>query len=153
MVRIMLNTNVFCRPFDSLEASRIIEEAKSSEIIFSLAWQGKLDIISSDVLYSEVDLIDDKTKNESVYYLIKTVEKERILMNEGVLSLADALNSIINDYNDCLHIAFAAIGKCHCLITCDYELINKRRKIETFLLSKGINLKIKTPTEFIGNYN
>lgn len=150
--RVMLNTNVFCRPFDDLTNNNIKEEAESAEFIFSLARQNEVDIISSDVLYEEVSLIEDKAKNESVYYLIKTVEKERITTNEMVIELADAVNEVIKDYNDCLHIGFAATGKCVCLVTCDQELISKRSKIERFLLSKGILLNIKTPSEFISDY-
>lgn len=149
----MLNTNVFCRPFDDLTDDVTKEEAKSAEGIFSLVRQKRVDILSSDVLYEEVDLIEDKTKNESVYYLIKTVEKERISTNEKIISLADSLNAIIRDYNDCLHIAFAATGKCDSLITCDYELISKKGKIESFLLSQNIKLKIKTPSEFIADFD
>lgn len=152
MKKIMLNTNVFCRPFDDLTDPVVKEEAESAENIFTLAQQKHIDIITSDVLYEEVDLIEDKAKNESVYYLIKSVEKERIVMNEKVISLTDDLNYIIDDYNDCLHISFAATAKCDCLVTCDYELIKSRRKIENFLLSKSIKLKIKTPSEIIGNF-
>ena len=97
-------------------------------------------------------MIEDKAKNESVYYLIKTVEKERITTNEMIIELADAVNEVIKDYNDCLHIGFAAMGKCFCLVTCDQELISKRSKIVRFLLSKGILLNIKTPSEFISDY-
>ena len=149
----MLNTNVFCRPFDDLTDSVIKEEAETAENIFNLAQQKRIDIITSDVLYEEIDLIENKAKNESVYYLIKIVEKERITTNEKIISLADALNNILNDYNDCLHIAFAAISECDCLITCDYELIKSKAKIENFLLSKSIKLKIKAPSEFIEDFN
>ena len=153
MKRIMLNTNVFCRPFDDLTDDVTKEEAKSAEGIFSLVHQKRVDILSSDVLYEEVDLIEDKAKNESVYYLIRTVEKERISTNEKIILLADSLNAIIRDYNYCLHIAFAATGKCNSLITCDYELIIKKGKIESFLLSQNIKLKIKTPSEFIADFD
>lgn len=153
MLKIMLNTNVFCRPYDDLTDDIVKEEAKSAETIFSFAHQAKIEIISSDVLYEEVDLIEDKAKNEAVYYLIKTVEKERASTNERVIELANALNDMVKDYNDCLHIAFAAISRCFCLITCDQELINKKGKIESFLLSKKISLTIITPSEFIANYS
>ena len=152
MKRIMLNTNVYCRPFDNLTNKNIKEEAESADFIFSLAHQNMVDLISSDVLYEEVDLIEDKAKNESVYYLIKSVEKERVTTNETVIELADAMNKIIKDYNDCLHIGFAVIGKCSSLVTCDHELIAKRSKIERFLLSKDSVLNIKTPPEFISDY-
>lgn len=152
MKRIMLNTNVFCRPFDDMASKTIREEAKSADFIFSLAYQEMIEIISSDVLYEEIDLIEDKAKYDSVYYLIKSVEKERITASEEVIEWADSLNNIMKDYNDCLHIGFALAGKCSCLITCDHELIEKRKKIERFLLSKGIILAIKTPSEFASEY-
>lgn len=148
-IRIMLDTNVFCRPFDDLTDENIKEEAERADFIFSLARQQQIEIISSDVLYEEVDLIEDKTKNESVYYLIKTVEKERITANKEITKLADALYGIIKDYNDCLHIGFAVAGKCSIFITCDHELIAKKAKIEKFLLSKGVFLSIRRPSEFI----
>jgi len=152
MKRIMLNTNVFCRPFDDLTIDIIREEAENADFIFSLAHQNRVEIISSDVLYEETDLIENRAKYESVYYLIKTVEKERITSNETVIKLADSLNNIMKDYNDCLHIGFALEGKCSCLITCDHELIKKRRKIESFLLYRGITLAIMTPSEFTLEY-
>ena len=152
MKRIMLNTNVFCRPFDDMASQTIKEEAKYADFIFSLAHQNRIEIISSDVLYEETDLIENKAKYDSVYYLIKIVEKERITDNEEVIGWADSLNDIIKDYNDCLHIGFALAGKCSCLVTCDHELIKKREKIERFLLSKGTILAIKTPSEFASEY-
>jgi predicted nucleic acid-binding protein len=103
-------------------------------------------------LYEEIDLIENKAKYDSVYYVIKTGEKKRITTDGKVIEFADSLNNIMKDYNDCLHIGFALAGKCSCLITCDHELIEKREKIERFLLSKCITLTIKTPSEFALEY-
>ena len=149
MAKVMLNTNVFCRPFDNQTDSKVKEEADSALRIFSYAHEGKAKIITSDVLHEEVDLIKDKSKRESVLYLVETVETERASSNDAVIQIADGLNQIIHDYNDCLHIAFAAVSKCDSLVTCDNELIERSGKIERFLLSKKINTKIKHPFEYV----
>ena len=149
MVKIMLNTNVYCRPFDDQSDDKIKDEANSALDILSQVAKGNVKIITSDVLHEEVDLIKDKSKRESVFYLVETVEKERISTSEDAVQIADELNQIIHDYNDCLHIAFAAISKCDFLLTCDNELLERKDKIERFLLLKKINTKIKNPFEYM----
>ena len=44
--------------------------------------------------------------------------------------------------------AFAAAAKCDFLITCDDELLEKKHKIERFLLSEKINTEINHPFEY-----
>ena len=145
----MLNTNIYGRPFDDQSDDKIKEEADGVLSILSQVTEGKIKIITSDVLYEEVDLIKGKSKRESVLYLVETVETERKSSSDAVIHIADELNQIIHDYNDCLHIAFAAIGKCDFLITCDNELMDRSGKIERFLLSKKINTKIIGPVEYL----
>ena len=147
MKRIMLNTNVFCRPFDDQSDFKLKEESDSVLIILSKV-TGRAEIVTSDVLYDEVDLIKDKSKRESVLYLIESVESERITTNISVIGIADGLHGLIHDYNDCLHIAFAGAGKCDFLITCDDELLKIRAKIERFLLSRNVITKVIHPSEY-----
>lgn len=145
----MLNTNVFCRPFDDQSDDKIRKEADIALRILFQVTEGKAKIITSDVLHEEVDLIKDKSKRESVFYLVEIVETERVSSSKAVIDRADELHEIIHDYNDCLHIAFAAVSKCDFFITCDDELLQMRDKIESFLLSKKINIKIKHPLEYM----
>lgn len=148
MVRIMLNTNVHCRPFDDQLDDKIKEETDSALSILLEVAEGKIEIITSDVLHEEVDLIKDSSKRESVFYLVEAVESERVSSSKAVIDMADGLHEIIHDYNDSLHIAFAAAGKCDFFITCDYELLERKDKIERFLFSKKIYTKVKNPIEY-----
>ena len=145
----MLNTNVFCRPFDDQSDYKVKEEAERALSILSQVTEGEADIITSDVLHEEVDLIKDKSKRESVFHLVETVESERLSSSKAIIRMVDKLYGLIHDYNDCFHIAFAAVGKCDFLITCDDELLEKKDKIEKFLLSKKIYTKIKHPFEYM----
>ena len=149
MIKIMLNTNVYCRPFDDQSQNKIKNEADGVLNILFHAINGKAHIITSDVLHEEIDLIKDKSKRESVFYLVESVETERISLAKEVLIIADGLNQIIHDYNDCLHISFAAISKCNFLITCDNELIERKDKIESFLLMNKMNTQIIHPFVYL----
>ena len=153
MKRIMLNTNVFCRPFDDKTDPEIQAESDFSERILELAELKQIKIISSDILYAELSLIEDERKRDIILNEIKGVSQERIDANDKIHKLAQELSILISDYSDNLHIASAAISRCECLVTCDKQLIKARSKIETFLLSKGYKSKILTPKEFIGAFS
>ena len=150
--RVMLNTNVFCRPFDDLTDTLIKKEALFSEEILKLAESKQVEIITSDILYGELSLISDQHKMEIILSEIESVTQERIRISGEVHALAWGLKDFVFDYSDSLHIAFAATSNCDCLVTCDKQLIKIRGKIESFLLSKGIKLAIATPEEFIESF-
>ena len=152
MLRIMLNTNVFCRPFDDKTDPEIQAESDYSERIIELAELKQIKIVASDILYAELGLIEDERKRDIVLNEINGVSQERINTNDKIHSLAQELGSLISDYSDDLHIASAAVSGCECLVTCDKQLAKARSKIESFLLSKGYRLKILAPKEFIDSF-
>ena len=151
MQKLMLNTNVYCRPFDDKTNPEIESESMYSEKILELAEHGKIEVISSDILYAELGLIEDNRKRDIILNIIESVAQHRISANNKMHDLAQELNSLISDYSDCLHIISAALGDCSCLITCDKDLVKARSKIERFLISKGFKLAILTPKEFISS--
>jgi len=55
-MKIMLNTNIYGRPFDDLDQGRIMNEALASFKIFLYSALGFMSIISSDVLFAEITL-------------------------------------------------------------------------------------------------
>ena len=147
----MLNTNVYCRPFDDRTIPEIDSEAAFSEMILELAENKQVEIIASEILYAELSLIYEERKRDIILNEIKGVAQTKICANDKIYSLAEELNGLISDYSDCLHIIFAAIAGCDCLITCDKDLIKTRSKIERFLMSKGFRLHILTPKEFVSS--
>ena len=147
----MLATNVYCRPFDDRTESAVNIEAEFSEKILELAEHKKIEILSSDILYAELGLIDDKRKRDIILSEIKSVAQKNIAINKQIYDLSDGLINLISDYSDCLHIASAAFAGCDCLITCDKELTQAKPKIESFLMSKGFSLNILTPREFVSS--
>lgn len=148
-MKVMLNTNVYGRPFDKLTSKEIIEEAAAAFEIFSFACSGKFEIITSDVLFSEVKMIKDKLKRKFILYLIRYVSDKRARLSSETIKMADILNILIKDYMDSLHVAFAAVSACNYLITCDKDLLKAAERIENLLSQNGFKLEITYPTKFV----
>ena len=153
MKKIMLNTNVYGRPFDDKTNPDVKSEAEYAERIIELAELKKVKIITPDILYAELSLINDQRKRDIILSEINSISHERISTDSKIHGLAEELNIIIRDYSDDLHIASAAISGCDCLVTCDKQLVKAKSKIERFLLSKSYKLAIVTPKEFIDSFS
>lgn len=145
----MLDTNIYCRPFDDLNDPVIKEESNLAEKILELSENKKIEILSSDVLYAELTLIRDAYKKDVIFNEIKSFAQERVSANKVIDELALEIKNLIGNYGDSLHIAFAAFSNCTCFITCDKDLIKIREKIESFLTSKSYKLRLLSPEEFI----
>jgi predicted nucleic acid-binding protein len=149
METLMLNTNVFGRPYDDINQKRILEEALDALRIFILATTKRVRIKSSDVLFAELTLIKEETKRELILSLVENVCGERIALNDHVIELADGMYPTIRDYMDALHVAFAAAGNCMYFVTCDEGITKHREKIEKYLKTKGFSINIRNPSEFV----
>src|SRR3989338_5782258 len=148
METVMLNTNVFGRLYDDISQNRILQEALDCLHIFLLSITKPVVIKSSDVLFAELTLIKGEAKRELVLGLVNKICEERVRLNEQIIGLADDIYPIVNDYMDSLHISFAATN-CTYFATCDKDIIKNREKIVKLLKSRGFNLNIKNPSEFV----
>ena len=147
--RIMLNTNVFCRPLDNFTDKNVELEAKCAKEILDFAHSKTISILTSEILFYEFNLIEEKEKRELVFHLAKNVENYMVVIDSDIEKLAEEIQIFVKDYADCLHIASAASSNCDCLVTCDYELLKKAKIIENFLLKSSFKLTIINPIEFI----
>lgn len=139
LMKIMLDTNIYGRPFDDLGRGEVRNEAIASYQIFLLASSDFLEVKTSDVLFAEVNLIKNRLKRDIVLHLIRRLSKERVKLDRKVMEVSGYLYPVlIGDCMDCLHLAFAAVSGCDYLITCDRELYGKAFKIERILSNKGL---------------
>ena len=70
---VMLNTNVFGRPFDNTKEQRILDETLASIDILLLSVLNFIRIKTSDILFAEFSLIKDEPKREMVISLARQV--------------------------------------------------------------------------------
>ena len=145
----MLNTNVYCRPLDDLTDKNVELEAKCAKELFNFARNEMVLIISSEILFYEINFIEEKDKREIVFHLAKNVENRMIDITSDVEKLADQIEAYMKDYADCLHIALAALSNCNYLVTCDRELLRKAKTIESFLFKHNFKLHIINPIKVI----
>ncbi|MBI2656677.1 PIN domain-containing protein [Candidatus Woesearchaeota archaeon] len=146
---VMLNTNAFCRPLDDLTDKNVELEAKCAKELFDFARREIILVITSEILFYEINLIEEKDKRELVFQLAKNVENRMIYTNSDVERLADKIRAYIKDYADCLHIASAAVSNCSYLVTCDIELLRMAKTIESFLFKHNFKLHIVNPIEVV----
>ena len=149
MIIVMLDTNVYGRPFDDLHSYEIAAEASAAYQILMLGYSGLITIRTSDVLFAELGMIKDALKKKFIFYLVKQTGENRIKLGKEVVKLADSLSSIVKDYMDALHIAFAAAGGCDYLVTCDKEIFDAYQAIENLLSQYGFKTKLRNPVDFV----
>lgn len=149
MIVVMLNTNVYGRPFDDLHSPEIAAEASAAYKIFLLGYSGLITIRTSDVLFAELSVIKDAFKKKFIFHLVEQTGEDRIKLSKEVVKLADSLSPIVKDYMDSLHVAFSAAGRCNYLVTCDKEILSVSQAIENLLSQYGFKTKIITPVDFV----
>ena len=69
MAKIMLNTNVYCRPFDDFIKSNVKLEAEYTKEIFRLSQRGIVSIFTSEILYYGIGMIKDKSKRNRKIFI------------------------------------------------------------------------------------
>jgi hypothetical protein len=150
-MKIYLNTNIYCRPFDDLEQKRILEEAIAASRIFLWVNARLVSLFVSEVVLTEISLIDNIYKKDAVEQLILNLPRQSFKIDEKTIALADRLfaKGIVNDYIDILHISSAAVSQADYFLTCDDEILNKAYKLIEFLKSEKITLIIENPLQFV----
>lgn len=117
-MRVYFNTNVYCRPFDDLNQERILSEATAILNLFLIASTRIIQIISSEMVLTEIYLIDSLAKREAIELLIINNSVECIKIDDGIKEFALKIKTLckIDDYADCLHLALCCVGKCNYFI-------------------------------------
>jgi predicted nucleic acid-binding protein len=148
-LKIYLDTNVICRPFDDHTQERIADEITAISKMFVYIGSRMFDAIISDVVLAELALIENPIKRELVELLTTEIAMKRVSVGDNEIILADSLRDKckINDYMDTLHIASAVTAKCEYFVTCDDELTIKADIIKKELKKLGYQLEIVNPLD------
>lgn len=146
-MKIYFDTNIYCRPFDNLTEPRIFNEATASLNLFLLSISKIIQIITSEMVLTEISLISSIAKRDAVKLLLFNNFTECVAITSKIDNVAKKINTQckINDYADCLHLALACISSCNYFITCDDEILEKSSVIESVIGKLEFTLKIKNP--------
>lgn len=142
MLRIYLDTNVWSRPFDEQISERIVEETEAFfKILEGIYYQRRYEVIGSPILEDEIEQIEEKEKRKAVKALADIFVSEKI--KELSKSLQGEIKTLGLKDKDALHLAFA-VNNSEYFISCDDEILSKRKEIE-----KRYKIKVVNPIEFI----
>lgn len=146
MLKIYLDTNVYCRPSDDQSQKRIRAETLAFLKILQSVIEKQILLIGSDIIDVEIDKHPNEIKRERAksyqVYCSSHVEESEELVGIGKKLMEQAgLRP-----RDALHIASAAADKADYFITCDDKVRNKKVKIVEVL---GYGLNVMTPVEYI----
>jgi len=147
-LKIYLDTNIYGRPFDDKRDPIIYTEAMAAWTIFYFVAQGKLALISSDILCLEVNKTNP-LRRERIAQLLP-LATHRVKFNNQTKNLAKLLEDKTNIGGyDAVHLSSASIGQANYFITQDKKILKSATIIENLLKSQGFSLSITDLLSFI----
>lgn len=128
---IYMDNCCFNRPYDDLSQDKVRLESEAVLTIIDHCERDIWDLCGGDVLYDEIDRMDDPVKKEKVLtlYSYTTVDIE---ISDSIISRANELMQMVNIQPfDALHLASAEEGKADIFLTTDRKLLNVSKRVET----------------------
>ncbi|MEK9183038.1 MAG: PIN domain-containing protein [Patescibacteria group bacterium] len=150
-LRVYLDTNIYCRPFDDWSQLRIALEAEAVLRLWQIVEEGKITCLCSKLIRLELSKMP-LFKLQEVKKFIQFVDED-IPYSNDIKKLAKKIIKVakIPTY-DALHVSFAAHGQADLFLTCDDDILRKSSNIEELLKSENSTLAILNPIQFIQNY-
>jgi len=141
MLRIYLDTCVWCRPFDGQTQKKVVKETEAFFKILRMVDRKEASLVESQILDEEVQEIENARKRELVKSLM-------------FYSIAEKLDYVPDEYKelmklslkipDASHIACAIALNAEYFISVDKRLLSRGKKIERLY-----RIKICNPEEFL----
>lgn len=152
---VYLDLNVYSRPFDDQTQTRVRHETEAINVILEEAKKGKLQLVSSDILYFEVKRILSESKRAKVVGTIKLCA-QHIEQDETIEQLAQAIVDHCNiKPRDALHLASAVLGAADYCLTCDDRVARKatNRCVKRIAKKFGKSyVSVMTPIQFVEKF-
>lgn len=142
MLKIYLDTNVWCRPFDA-PSKRVVEETNAFLKILEMAYEGRFSISGSIILDIEIDRIEGEEKRKAIRQLIPLFISEKDYAISEI-KLNEIKSTIHISLPDAAHLICAIKQKCKYFLTCDDELLMKKEEIE-----RKYQIKVRNPINFL----
>ncbi|MFH1774515.1 MAG: PIN domain-containing protein [Methanobacteriota archaeon] len=147
MTKVYLDTCVWGRPFDDQNDKKILEETAA---YFEIAWKidsREIEVVSSEVLFAELEDISDENLREKVKLLVTKAVSYVVKLDNEIREVAIELEKKCKCFGtDALHIAAAISGRADFFVTTDYELLKKRECIK-----QKFNIDVINPVNFVRN--
>ena len=127
---VYLDSCCYNRPYDDLSNDKVRIESEAILTILEHNEHRRWTVLTSDVLFDEIDRIIDMIKKEKVLALFSPASSN-IEINEQIIARAKELNATNIKPFDALHIASAEFGNVDVFLTTDRRLINAAHRAGT----------------------
>jgi len=125
VMRVYLDTNVYCRPFDDQTQPRIHQEAEAFVQLLDLAQRGEIELVGSEVLTFEMSRIQDSERRMRAGSYLALCAGQ-VMATEEQLRLAQGLERRCGlKARDALHLAAACYGRAAYCVTCDDKALRR----------------------------
>lgn len=141
-MKIYLDICAIQRPLDSYTQIRIALEAEAVLGILALCDEGKLELVSSDILVYETEQNPIPTRQEHAYAVLAKAKTVIRLTDEVKIRSAELSGSGLKPL-DSLHVALAESIKVDFFCTCDDRLIKASKHMS------DLQVKVVSPIELI----
>lgn len=139
-MKIYLDACAIQRPFDDRSQIRVGLEADAVLAFIELIDEGKLELVSSDVLELELEQIPTQTR---MRYSFEVLQKatSKVDIDEQIKLLATNYQKSGLKVFDAMHLASAVVAKVDYLCTCDDRFVKQAKRI------LDLPLKVVSPLE------
>lgn len=129
---IYMDNCCYNRPFDDLSDDKVRMESETVLTIVDRCEHDIWNLCSSDVLYDEIDRMDDYIRKEKVLTIYNSTTVD-IELSENIINRANELAKVNIKPFDALHIASAESAKADIFLTTDKKLINASKRINLYV--------------------
>jgi predicted nucleic acid-binding protein len=141
-MKIYLDTCSLQRPLDNKNQIRIILEAEAVLGVIGLCETGKVELVSSEVLFFEVRQNPKMIRREFGLEVLAKADAF-VRLNEQIEKRAKEFTQLGIKPLDALHLASAEIGRADYFCTCDDKFLKKAKGI------RGLKVRAISPVELI----
>ncbi|MCA9430207.1 MAG: PIN domain-containing protein [Candidatus Omnitrophica bacterium] len=131
-MKIYLDTCCYSRLRDDQSILEIRNETLSIRRILDLIDEGRLDLVTSEILEYEISMNPNEVSRITFMELLQ-MSNERVEVDREVFALAETVRSIGIDFSDALHLVCAAKSDCFLFITVDKGILKSAREISKVL--------------------
>lgn len=151
VIRLYLDTNVFCRPFDNQAMRRIRRETEAFERILEKIRGNEADFVTSEILVFEIQRIISPAKRAKASGYLYLANGYHIMRDETFALGQEIMEKFKLEPRDALHAASALLEGCGYFLTCD-DGVNKRfkkRPLSVTIRGQNRTLEVMNPEDFV----
>lgn len=142
IMKIYMDNCCYNRLFDDRSIIKNYLEREAVLLVLELIYEGRVEIIGSDVLVKEMLAIKDVTKRKRIHALYQNCVLESVFADSEVIRRAKEISKFAGTTSfDSLHLAISE-KNVEVFLTTDIKLVRASKRID-------LSVKIMNPIEFI----